>query len=284
MPTATVVVPTRGRPEALRRCVDALLAQRTPPGFHEIVVVQDEMGSTPALPDQVTVLRQDPAGPAVARNRGARAARGRWLLFTDDDCVADADWVSALVAACEREPEALVGGRVVNSFADAACADASHLMLEAVCSAWNADVPTFHPSNNIAMARTTFLALGGFDETFPLAAGEDRDLCLRWRAAGLPLGYAPDAVVHHRHAMTAPGFLRQQYRYGRGAWQVHVRHGTGAGGPGSLRLQGRILGWPLRRRTGARAATATALVVAGLAANAVGWLRERIAAPVTSRR
>ncbi len=56
-----------------------------------------------------------------------------------------------------------------------------------------------------------------FDESFPLAAGEDRDWSDRAAAAGLAPAYVPDAVVVHRQELTPRAFLRQQYAYGRGA-------------------------------------------------------------------
>ena len=60
-----------------------------------------------------------------------------------------------------------------------------------------------------------------FDESFALAAGEDRDWCARLAAAGVALRFVPEACVEHRPSMGIAGLLRQQVRYGRGA--VHFR-------------------------------------------------------------
>jgi GT2 family glycosyltransferase len=81
----------------------------------------------------------------------------------------------------------------------------------------------FFTTNNVAFDRATFESIGGFDESFPRAAGEDRDLGRRWRAAGGSLVYAADAIVDHAHGMGLPGFWRQQAAYGRGARQLHAR-------------------------------------------------------------
>ena len=57
-----------------------------------------------------------------------------------------------------------------------------------------------------------------FDESYPNAAGEDREWCARAAARGVEIAWEPDAVVvHHQQLTGARGFLRQQYRYGRGA-------------------------------------------------------------------
>src|SRR5215218_5746885 len=87
----SVVVPTRGRPEALARCVAALEAQTL---AVEIVVVEDREGG----------------GPAWARNEGVRRARGEVVCFTDDDCEPEAGWAEALVApVLGGEAEATTG-------------------------------------------------------------------------------------------------------------------------------------------------------------------------------
>ncbi len=46
----------------------------------------------------VRYVRQDNAGPACARNHGARLAQGEFLAFTDSDCVPHEDWISQLMA------------------------------------------------------------------------------------------------------------------------------------------------------------------------------------------
>ena len=75
----------------------------------------------------------------------------------------------------------------------------------------------FFTSNNLAVARDAFLAAGGFDTSFPFSAGEDRELGDRWSAQGRPSVTAPDALVRHAHRLSARGFLRQHFTYGRGA-------------------------------------------------------------------
>ncbi|MEI8319890.1 MAG: glycosyltransferase family A protein, partial [Planctomycetia bacterium] len=84
----TVVVPTYRRPQQLRRCLEALAAQTFPEPW-EVVVVDDgspqpfsaaDMPATDRL--ALRVIRQENAGPAAARNRGVREARGEFVAFT----------------------------------------------------------------------------------------------------------------------------------------------------------------------------------------------------------
>ncbi|MGH2951859.1 MAG: glycosyltransferase family 2 protein, partial [Solirubrobacterales bacterium] len=94
--TVSVVVPTRDRPESLARCLRALAGQEL--GELEIVVVDDgsrDRGTVEAVvarTSRARVIRLPGRGPAAARNVGARAAEGRVVCFTDDDCEADPGW------------------------------------------------------------------------------------------------------------------------------------------------------------------------------------------------
>ena len=58
----------------------------------------------------------------------------------------------------------------------------------------------FLASNNLAVSSDLFRRVGGFDERYPLAAGEDREFCRRYRQAGCALVHAPDgfdAFLYH---------------------------------------------------------------------------------------
>jgi GT2 family glycosyltransferase len=225
-PRFTVIVPTFERPAPLAACVGALRALDRPGGSLEIVIVND--GGRPPAPDTVRaaddatlvlrVVDQRNAGPASARNRGAAEARGEFLAFTDDDCLPDRGWLTAFDAALRATPDALVGGRTVNAIPDSVFADTSQRLADFVSSYFHGGaMGRFFTSNNLAVAREAFLAAGGFDTSFPFSAGEDRELGDRWSAQGRPSVTAPDALVRHAHRLSARGFLRQHFTYGRGA-------------------------------------------------------------------
>lgn len=284
-PAVSVVVPTRDRPEPLRRCLQALAGVDYPAGRFEVVVV-DDGGATdlaPLLPrapagPRVRLLRQAHGGPGRARNAGAAAAEGQVLVFTDDDCAPDAGWLRALVAALGGDPAAAAGGRTINGLASDRFAAASQHIQDLVYAHYNADpaAARFLASNNLAMPHAAFEAVGGFDgERFPLAA-EDRDLCDRWRASGRRLVFAPDAVVWHFHAMSLRGFCRQHLGYGRGAARFHAaRHERGTGRMRdqlTFHADRRVWRAALADRSPARAA----LLALWQACNAAGYAAERL--------
>jgi GT2 family glycosyltransferase len=215
----SIIIPTYGRPASLRRLLKGLAELRHPRDNYEVIIVVDggpdplEEGETPLHP---RMLRQENLGPAAARNHGARVAEGRYLAFTDDDCVPDPGWLAELDRALRSDPGSLWGGRTVNMHPDSLPTEASQLLSDFLWENYNPAVRTgaFFPSNNLAVDRARFLEIGGFDER--LRFGEDREMCARWQARGYSFGSAPLATVGHGHRQDLPAFLRLHFRYGGG--------------------------------------------------------------------
>ncbi len=83
----------------------------------------------------------------------------------------------------------------------------------------------FAPSNNLGCTKAAFEATP-FDESYPDAAGEDREWCARLTAGGYVLRAEPGARMIHHQELTLVRFLRQQARYGRGAYRFRLRGGA----------------------------------------------------------
>ncbi len=208
----SIVIPSYGRPLALRRCLASLESG------HEVIVVDD--GSPEPVPAGLLgarVIRQDNRGPAAARNLGASEARGKFLAFLDDDCVARAGWVEKAIRAWQ--PGRLVGCRVENLHPENRRAAYNQVMLDALTDWWveRGSSWRFLPSSNWLLEREAFLGLGGFSSAFPGAAAEDREFCGRWCDAGGELHCVRDRLIGHYHAQSVKQFARMHFRYGRGA-------------------------------------------------------------------
>ena len=180
----TVVIPTCRRPESLARCLNAL-----PPGVEIIVTDDGGDDATPAMIAErfphVRHIAGPQRGPAANRNHGARAASGEWLAFTDDDCEPQPGWLDALAAAGE-EADVVEGRTVAPGASDSPLEEC--VESEAGGGLW---------SCNLAVRREAFFNLGGFDEDFTEAAGEDMEFAWRVARANLRVGFAPAAIVHH---------------------------------------------------------------------------------------
>ncbi len=285
-PLFSVVIPTYNRPAPLRACLDSLTRLRAPAGSFEVVVVDDGSAEPiapviEALADQLPVrlIRQANTGPAGARNAGVEAAAGRYIAFTDDDCVPDPDWLCVLADQLDRQTGALVGGRIVNALPRNFCATASQHLISYLYDYFN-DGPSacFLTSNNMAVYRQAFLDAGGFDTNLRRAAAEDRELSDRWVYQDRPCLYAPDAIIHHAHHMTLRQYWRQHFTYGRGAWYYHnVRAMRIAEGVRKepLRFYFDLIAYPFSREPLRRALPLSALMFLSQAANALGYFYER---------
>ncbi len=273
-PALSVVVPTRDRPEALARCLAALARQTAP--TVEVLVVDDASRDEAAVQAAVAracpharVIRAAGRGPAAARNAGVAAASGAVVCFTDDDCLPEPAWAARLQAACADRGAA--AGTTVADPAAGRCAAAAQLLthvLQVGSLGQDGAALGFAPTCNLACPADLARELA-FDESFPLAAGEDRDWCDRLARAGAVLTYVPDAVVVHRPRLGLGGLLRQGRRYGQGA--VRFRRGGGglAGGDYYRRLARECA------RAGARVSALVVLAECAVAAGAAGELARR---------
>ncbi len=271
-PRVSVVVPTRDRPDRLAACL-AALERQTAPGL-EVVVVDDgsrdaaAVAAAVAAAPRARLVRGGGRGPAAARNAGVRAARAPVVCFTDDDCEPVPGWAAALAARLAAGGDAAAGptrnGRPASALAAAAQAVATHL---AEATTDPEGRMRFAPTSNLA-CRAEVCAAVPFDESYPLAAGEDRDWCARLLASGATLVFEPAALVRHHQDLTPVGFWRQQVRYGRGAFRFRAGHGT------LLRPEAPRFYAGLLRRGFAEGVRAGVLVCAAQVATAVGMLLE----------
>jgi GT2 family glycosyltransferase len=300
LPSFSIIVPTYQRHAQLARCLDALTCLHYPRERFEAVVVDD--GSEPRVDEMVArfsarldlkLLAQANAGPASARNRGARHARGEFLVFTDDDCLPRPDYLRALAARFASAPGALVGGRTVNALADNPYSATSQLIIDVVYDYYNGagnggDARTwddsrtgaarFFASNNIAARAGQFRELGGFDERF--RCSEDRDFCDRWLTRGWRMTYAPEAVVSHAHALDPASLWRQHFGYGRGARRFHrgrIARGGARFKPDPA-FYARLLRAAVTQPRASRALALTTLLAWAQTANAAGFFCERFSA------
>lgn len=283
VPRFSVVVPTRNRPQALRRLLEALAAQQYPQDEFETILVDDGgAGSLSGLEQEyrgrlrLSIIAQAWAGCGPARQAGVDRARGQYLAFTDDDCCPAPDWLACLSAALDAHPGCAVGGRTVNAVGGNLLAESTQLIVNAL-STYNCDEQGFIrycPTSNAAFPAAPFRSTGGLDRCWANSGGEDRDLCARWIGAGFALRYEPLAVVLHSHPLTIGQFFAKHFRYGRGAWRFH--HGDRAQGYERFSFYGKLVAAPFREYALGKAVCIAAGVLAAQVATAAGFLFEAV--------
>lgn len=208
-----VAVATRGRPARLGRLLDSLEAQTLGPERFEVVVAVDgpdpeterllaERFGSPGIALRTVVLPSS-GGPARARNAAWRMSQAPLVAFTDDDCEATPAWLEALAGAARSHPGAVIQGPTLPNPADRDAEGPFGRSQEIT------EPGPWFQTCNIAYPRELLERLGGFDERFTEAAGEDVDL--GWRASGLGAGleWAGEARVLHAIDDLGPlGFVR----------------------------------------------------------------------------
>jgi len=205
VPTVTVYIPAYNVAEFLARAIESLLAQTHP--ADEIIVIDD--GSQDATVEiahrylQVTLVRHDVnRGLGAARNTGVRTARNEFVASLDADCIAEPEWLAALVDALADPKVAGAGGKLIEGV-QVNLADRwrrAHMPQE-----WGDSFvrnPKFLFGCNSLFRKSLVLEVGGYDEQMR-TNGEDTDLSARLRARGWDLLYTPVArATHLRHDST----------------------------------------------------------------------------------
>lgn len=228
----SVVIPTYKRKDKLRATLESVFNQTLKD--YELIVVEDgsndgtkEMvGEMTETHKNLVYFYQANKGPATARNLGISKAKGDIIAFTDDDCVVPPNWLEKLLDGFGRYPEVVgVGGNLEAS--EVELKNNTYAQYEKYMSkraygtgekevVGGFDCPA-GGTNNISYKKKVLEEFGGFDETFPVAAGEDADLKKRITDKGYKLLYVPLKVEHHQDYYYQ-GFLKQSYSRGIGAY------------------------------------------------------------------
>ena len=189
----SVVIPTYERPEDLRICLNSLSKEiqlRSP--SYEIIVTDDSKSDESRkmvekeLPD-VSWGKGKQNGPAGNRNAGVDRAKGEWIVFLDDDCIAQEGYLKAYANAIKANAGTQVfEGRI---FADRprrtwaeGCPENEHGGM-----LW---------TSNLCVNRKLFMEMGGLDERFQIAY-EDVDFALRLKQKEIQSIFVSDAAVCH---------------------------------------------------------------------------------------
>jgi GT2 family glycosyltransferase len=217
-PRVSVIVPAHNAWRHTHLALRAILEHTSGPSY-EVILAEDAStdGTTRAsdLLVNASVLSDGVRRGFVANcNHAARAARGDYLLFLNNDTVVQPGWLAALVRTADRRPDAgIVGGKVVG--------EDGHVQ-EAGCMVFRDGGPAQYgrggdpsdPAFNyvkevdyvsgccLLVRRRAWEELGGFDERFSPGYFEDVDLAFRARSAGYAVLYQPRGVVMHTEGVS----------------------------------------------------------------------------------
>ena len=223
---------------SLERALDAAQAES------ELIVVDN--GSTDGSDELVRRRFPDAVLKALAVNRGfaggvvegLRGARGEWILLVNNDATLEPDAVAELLAVARERDVGSVAAQmrfagpapVLNSAGldiDRLGVAYDRLLGHPLSSSDTEPVEVFGASAGAALYRRAMLdQVGGFDESF-FAFLEDADVAWRARMYGWRSLYAPGAVAHHHHSVTARhGSAFKHHLVGRNRVRLLAKNAT----------------------------------------------------------
>ncbi len=219
----SVIIPAKNAQTTLPLCLEALHHQssfRFGEDF-EIIVVDD--GSTDATSQRAQecgarVVSQPNAGPASARNTGARSALGEIIAFTDADCIPSPEWLKEITHPFGNEEVMGVKG-VYRTREKVWIARFVQLEYESKYERMlHQQQIDFIDTYSAAYRRNIFLENEGFDEIFPVPSVEDQEFSFRLARKGYKLVFASKAIVYHHHDLTLREYIER--KAGIGYWKA----------------------------------------------------------------
>ncbi|MFO0698012.1 MAG: glycosyltransferase [Nitrospira sp.] len=217
----SVIIPVWNRCELTRQCIEALAKTTSGISWELIVVDNHSTDDTAAFLSTVggdiqILTNEENLGFAKACNQGARAARGKYLVFLNNDTIPQEGWLKALVTEAEGDASVgVVGGKLLYPDGTIQHAgvvrDCQRFLPYHIYKSFAGDHPAVNQRREfqivtaacLLIGRSIFEAVEGFDEGY-VNGFEDADLCLKIRERGLRVVYQPRSVVIHLESRT-PG-------------------------------------------------------------------------------
>ena len=242
-PDVSIIIPLHGGEIDIRLCLDSLAKCQNL--FKEMIVVDNASPDTAASVVReypwVTLLENETnAGFAAACNQGAAQAKGDVLLFLNSDTVMPPAGLIRLIEALMQSGSIAASGPYTNRAGHFQQIEPTYTSLDTLDLFAEDFAQRLGPDHNtdmlvgfcLAVRRTIWEEVGGFDERFGLGMFEDNDLCYRLRRVGYRLVIASRAFVHHKgsqtlrrlQADTRDLFLRNQKLYVQ-KWRADIECG-----------------------------------------------------------
>lgn len=214
----SVLIPCYNQEKHIKHTIEAIINQTIKPD--EIIVVDD--GSTDRSVELIRNLpviliqHQINKGPSVARNTALQNSSGDIVIYVDADAYADNNMIASILQAYNfphNDKLAGVTGRGVEVY------------IKNIYDRWRSlhakqdfgnkmrDNVPYPFGLCMSFFRDKLIEVGGFDPFYPINAGEDFDLGLRFTKAGYWLRYWPDAIVYHQHSDTNESLRNVQYNW-----------------------------------------------------------------------
>jgi glycosyltransferase involved in cell wall biosynthesis len=274
-PQATIVIPTKHRPEYLEVALAGVAPQARAAAAEVIVVNDGKDADTDAIARRHgarVITPRPPGGINAARNAGIEAAGAELVVLIDDDVSAPPGWLEAILTGAASAPDADVFGGPIRARLEGggprSCGREDAPITTLDLGATDRDVPLVWGAN-MALRRRALERAGRFDEDWH-GPGDEEIWERRYTAAGGTIRYLAAAGLDHRRTAadaTVRRLSRAAYRQGRASRRYDERKGAAPSLTAELRTLAGCQWHVLRRRC------ANGIV---LAAHAAGRVREAL--------
>lgn len=227
----SIVIPMFNEEKNAGRCLEALTRQTY--ANIEIIVIDDgSIDKTCEIASKYTkqVFSTRRKGISSAKNLGLKIARGRFVAFTDADCVSGEGWIEELMKCFFDDNIASAGGPNLNLLSEdmsSKSVDGFFYFLRYLGFTYvkKEDKPCYvrhNPGCNVIYRKEILKGIGFFNER--LITAEDEELDYRITKSGYKIFFTPDAKVRHLRKRSLSLFSRQMYRYSVGKMQLIRLH------------------------------------------------------------
>ena len=222
----SIVIPAFNAEKTIDRTIEACLGQDFN-GSREVIVIDDGSADNTGKIAQrypVRYIYQENSGPASTRNQGWKASKGRFVCFTDSDCIPQRNWVEKLLRNYQGDEKV---GAVGGSYLIANPSSLLATCIQEEITLRHLAMPRevrFLGSYNLSVRNSVLEETGGFDEGYRKASGEDNALSYKILKHGYKILFDREALVAHYHRESLGKYLRDQYTHGFWRARLYKEH------------------------------------------------------------
>lgn len=234
-PKYSFVIPTFGRPDEVDEFLGSLVNQKNK-NFEVIIADGTPKESLESVANKYkdkvpfTFIYEEYLPVSDARNRGAKMAKGEYIIFLDSDCIIPENYLNEVENYLQKNEIDLFGGP---DAADVNFTPIQKAISYSMTSLFTTGgirgkknhIGVFHPRGfNMGMKKNVFESVNGYDENFK--CGEDIDLSIRILKSGYKSALISDAYVYHKRRTDFKKFFKQVFRFGAARINLFKRHKT----------------------------------------------------------